>query len=151
MSMGCTSLSMKNESILNGDLPTNPSRNLRRHLSFELSNVYEEEIHLTILSFFIYFFWCPNKGFFHLHTISQVPIFSKMENKLLDALRKHMVSRLSMQGTYNVREGDPGSKMVFIVRGKLDSSTTDRGRTRFFNTITLGPEISAWMSSKQEV
>ncbi|KAH0929774.1 hypothetical protein HID58_015501, partial [Brassica napus] len=69
---------------------------------------------------------------------------------LLDAICERLVSSLSTQGNYIVREGDPVTEMLFIIRGKLDSSTTNGGRTGFFNSITLKPgefcgeELLAW-------
>ncbi|KAF3496426.1 hypothetical protein DY000_02057079 [Brassica cretica] len=69
---------------------------------------------------------------------------------LLDAICERLVSSLSTQGNYIVREGDPVTEMLFIIRGKLESSTTNGGRTGFFNSITLKPgefcgeELLAW-------
>ena len=80
----------------------------------------------------------------------QVPFFSQMDDQLLDAICERLVSSLSTQGTYIVREGDPVTEMLFIIRGRLDSSTTNGGRTGFFNSITLRPgdfcgeELLAW-------
>lgn len=73
-----------------------------------------------------------------------------MDDQLLDAICERLVSSLSTQGTYIVREGDPVIEMLFIIRGKLESSTTNGGRTGFFNSITLRPgdfcgeELLAW-------
>lgn len=73
-----------------------------------------------------------------------------MDDQLLDAICERLVSSLSTQGTYIVREGDPVTEMLFIIRGRLDSSTTNGGRTGFFNVITLRPgdfcgeELLAW-------
>jgi len=69
----------------------------------------------------------------------QVPLFSQMDDQLLDAICERLVSSLSTEGTYIVREGDPVTEMLFIIRGKLESSTTDGGRTGFFNSNTLKP------------
>lgn len=80
----------------------------------------------------------------------QVPFFSQMDDQLLDAICERLVSSLSTQGTYIVREGDPVTEMLFIIRGRLESSTTNGGRTGFFNSITLRPgdfcgeELLAW-------
>lgn len=71
--------------------------------------------------------------------ILQVPLFSQMDDQLLDAICERLVSSLSTEGTYIVREGDPVTEMLFIIRGKLESSTTDGGRSGFFNSITLKP------------
>lgn len=87
---------------------------------------------------------------FFLGPILQVPFFSQMDNQLLDAICEHLVSSLSTEGTYIVREGDPVTEMLFIIRGRLESSTTNGGRTGFFNSITLRPgdfcgeELLAW-------
>lgn len=73
-----------------------------------------------------------------------------MDDQLLDAICERLVSSLSTAGTYIVREGDPVTEMLFIIRGTLDSSTTNGGRTGFFNSITLRPgdfcgeELLAW-------
>lgn len=73
-----------------------------------------------------------------------------MDDQLLDAICERLGSSLSTQGTYIVREGDPVTEMLFIIRGTLESSTTNGGRTGFFNSITLRPgdfcgeELLAW-------
>ena len=73
-----------------------------------------------------------------------------MDDQLLDAICERLVSSLSTQGTNIVREGDPVTEMLFIIRGRLESSTTNGGRTGFFNSITLRPgdfcgeELLAW-------
>lgn len=74
-----------------------------------------------------------------LYLVRRVPLFSEMDDQLLDAICERLVSSLSTEGTYIVREGDPVTEMLFIIRGKLESSTTDGGRTGFFNSITLKP------------
>ena len=73
-----------------------------------------------------------------------------MDDQLLDAICERLISSLSTEGTYLVREGDPVTKMLFIIRGRLESSTTNGGRTGFFNSIVLRPgdfcgeELLAW-------
>lgn len=62
-----------------------------------------------------------------------------MDDQLLDAICQRLVSSLSIKGTYIVREGDPVNEMLFIIRGTLESSTTNGGRDGFFNSITLQP------------
>jgi len=74
-----------------------------------------------------------------LYLVRRVPLFSQMDDQLLDAICERLVSSLSTEGTYIVREGDLVTEMLFIIRGKLESSTTDGGRTGFFNSITLKP------------
>ncbi|EYU29181.1 hypothetical protein ABFS82_05G123300 [Erythranthe guttata] len=85
-----------------------------------------------------------------LDLVRRVPFFSKMDDQLLDAICERLVSSLNTQGTYIVREGDPVAEMLFIIRGTLESSTTNGGRTGFFNSTTLRPadfcgeELLAW-------
>ncbi|KAG5225106.1 cyclic nucleotide-regulated ion channel family protein [Salix suchowensis] len=85
-----------------------------------------------------------------LDLVRRVPFFSQMDDQLLDAICERLVSSLSTQGTCIVREGDPLTEMLFIIRGKLESSTTNGGRTGFFNSIILRPgdfcgeELLAW-------
>ncbi|KAK3033571.1 hypothetical protein RJ639_032419 [Escallonia herrerae] len=74
-----------------------------------------------------------------LDLVRRVPFFSQMNDQLLDAICERLVSSLSTEGTYIVREGDPTDEMLFIIRGQLESSTTNGGRSGFFNSITLGP------------
>ncbi|XP_020696148.1 cyclic nucleotide-gated ion channel 18-like [Dendrobium catenatum] len=74
-----------------------------------------------------------------LALVRRVPFFSQMDDQLLDAICERLVSSLSTKDTYIVREGDPVDEMLFIIRGQLESSTTDGGRTGFFNSITLRP------------
>ncbi|KAK6237104.1 Cyclic nucleotide-binding domain - like 10 [Theobroma cacao] len=85
-----------------------------------------------------------------LDLVRRVPFFSQMDDQLLDAICERVVSSLSTQGTYIVREGDPVTEMLFIIRGRLESSTTNGGRTGFFNSINLRPgdfcgeELLSW-------
>ncbi|XP_042439081.1 cyclic nucleotide-gated ion channel 18-like isoform X1 [Zingiber officinale] len=74
-----------------------------------------------------------------LALVRRVPFFSQMDDQLLDAICERLVSSLSTKDTYIVREGDPVNEMLFIIRGELESSTTNGGRTGFFNSITLRP------------
>lgn len=74
-----------------------------------------------------------------LALVRRVPFFSQMDEQLLDAICERLVSSLSTKDAYIVREGDPVNEMLFIIRGELESSTTDGGRTNFFSSITLRP------------
>ncbi|XP_055804903.1 cyclic nucleotide-gated ion channel 18-like isoform X2 [Solanum dulcamara] len=74
-----------------------------------------------------------------LNLVRRVPFFEQMDDQLLDAICERLVSSLSIMGTYVVLEGDPVNEMLFIIRGQLESSTTNGGRSGFFNSITLGP------------
>ncbi|KAJ4974762.1 hypothetical protein NE237_007936 [Protea cynaroides] len=74
-----------------------------------------------------------------LALVRRVPFFSQMDDQLLDAICERLVSSLCTQDTYIVCEGDPVNEMLFIIRGQLESSTTNGGRSGFFNSITLRP------------
>ncbi|KAG9140695.1 hypothetical protein Leryth_006892 [Lithospermum erythrorhizon] len=74
-----------------------------------------------------------------LNLVRRVPFFAQMDDQLLDAICERLVSTLSTEGAYIVREGDPVNEIVFVIRGQLESSTTNGGRTGFFNSITLRP------------
>lgn len=63
-----------------------------------------------------------------------------MDDQLLDAICERLVSSLCPEGTFIAREGDPVNEMLFIIRGKLESSTTNGGQTNFFNSIILRPD-----------
>lgn len=68
-----------------------------------------------------------------------MPFFAQMDDLLLDAICERLTSSLSTEGTYILREGDPVDEMLFIIRGQLESSTTNGGRSGFFNSTTLRP------------
>ncbi|KAF3779887.1 putative cyclic nucleotide-gated ion channel 18 [Nymphaea thermarum] len=74
-----------------------------------------------------------------LGLVRRVPFFSQMDDQLLDAICERLVSSLNIKNTHILREGDPVNEMLFIIRGKLESSTTNGGRSGFFNSIMLGP------------
>jgi cyclic nucleotide gated channel, plant len=73
-----------------------------------------------------------------------------MDERLLDAICEHLKPSLCTEHTYLVREGDPVDEMLFIIRGRLESVTTDGGRSGFFNRGVLkegdfcGEELLTW-------
>ncbi|KAB5527197.1 hypothetical protein DKX38_021044 [Salix brachista] len=72
-----------------------------------------------------------------LDLIKKVPIFEKMDEKILDAVCDRLKATLYPKDSYIVREGDPVDEMLFIMRGNLVSVTTNGGRTGFFNAVSL--------------
>ncbi|QCD86627.1 cyclic nucleotide gated channel [Vigna unguiculata] len=74
-----------------------------------------------------------------LDIVRRVPFFGQMDDQLLDAICERLVSSLNTKDSYIVREGDPVKEMLFIIRGQVDSSTTDGGRVGFYSSITLRP------------
>ncbi|MCE5166497.1 hypothetical protein HAX54_020676 [Datura stramonium] len=74
-----------------------------------------------------------------LDLVRRVPLFDQMDECILDAICERLKPLLYTAGTCLVREADPVNEMHFIIRGHLDSYTTDGGRTGFFNSCQLGP------------
>ncbi|CAN0890257.1 Probable cyclic nucleotide-gated ion channel 16 [Linum grandiflorum] len=85
-----------------------------------------------------------------LALVRRVPFFAQMDDQLLDAICERLVSSLNTKDTYIVREGDPVNELLFIIRGQLESSTTNGGRIGFYNSINLragdfcGEELLTW-------
>lgn len=85
-----------------------------------------------------------------LNLVRRVPLFANMDERLLDAICERLKPRLYTETTYIVREGDPVDEMLFIIRGRLESVTTDGGRSGFFNRGLLkegdfcGEELLTW-------
>ncbi|KAH7550438.1 hypothetical protein JRO89_XS13G0191000 [Xanthoceras sorbifolium] len=73
-----------------------------------------------------------------LALVRRVPLFAQMDGQLLDAICERLYSSLNTKDTFIIREGDPVSEMLFIIRGQVESSTTNGGRSGFYNSITLG-------------
>lgn len=77
-------------------------------------------------------------------------MFEKMDEQLLDALCDRLKPVLYTEDSYIAREGDPVDEMLFIMRGKLLTVTTNGGRTGFFNSDYLkagdfcGEELLTW-------
>ncbi|XP_022730286.1 protein CNGC15c-like [Durio zibethinus] len=74
-----------------------------------------------------------------LDLVRRVPLFDQMDERMLDAICERLKPALCTEGTFLVREGDPVNEMLFIIRGHLDSHTTNGGRTGFFNSCRIGP------------
>ncbi|KAF8412126.1 hypothetical protein HHK36_000082 [Tetracentron sinense] len=85
-----------------------------------------------------------------LALLMRVPMFEKMDEQLLDAMCDRLKPVLYTEDSYIVREGDPVDEMLFVMRGKLLSVTTNGGRTGFFNSDFLkagdfcGEELLTW-------
>ncbi|MED6122082.1 Protein CNGC15c [Stylosanthes scabra] len=74
-----------------------------------------------------------------IELVRRVPLFDQMDERMLDAICERLKPALCTESTYLVREGDPVNEMLFIIRGNLDSYTTNGGRTGFFNSCRIGP------------
>ncbi|KAK9145482.1 hypothetical protein Sjap_005385 [Stephania japonica] len=85
-----------------------------------------------------------------LSLVTRVPMFEKMDERLLDAMCDRLKPVLYTEESFINREGDPVSEMMFVMRGKLLSVTTNGGRTGFYNSDYLkagdfcGEELLTW-------
>ncbi|KAI9125963.1 hypothetical protein K1719_003381 [Acacia pycnantha] len=85
-----------------------------------------------------------------LALVTRVPLFESMDERLLDAICERLKPCLFTEQSYIVLEGDPVEEMIFIIRGRLESVTTDGGRSGFFNrgflkeTDFCGEELLTW-------
>jgi len=77
-------------------------------------------------------------------------MFENMDEQLLDAMCDRLKPMLYTEGSCIIREGDPVNEMLFIMRGTLESTTTNGGQTGFFNSNVLkggdfcGEELLTW-------
>ncbi|KAG6509232.1 hypothetical protein ZIOFF_034623 [Zingiber officinale] len=82
--------------------------------------------------------------------VRRVPLFANMDERLLDAICERLKTSLYTEHSYIIREGDPVDEMLFIIRGRMESVTTDGGRSGFFNRSILkesdfcGEELLTW-------
>ncbi|VFQ83541.1 unnamed protein product [Cuscuta campestris] len=85
-----------------------------------------------------------------MNLVRRVPLFANIDERLLDAICERLKPSLYTKDTCIVREGDPTLEMLFIIRGRLESITTDGGRSGFLNTGILeesdfcGEELLTW-------
>uniref|UniRef100_A0A453P4I1 Cyclic nucleotide-binding domain-containing protein n=4 Tax=Aegilops tauschii subsp. strangulata TaxID=200361 RepID=A0A453P4I1_AEGTS len=73
-----------------------------------------------------------------LDLVRRVPLFDEMDERTLEAICERLRPALYTRGTRLVRELDPVDSMLFIIRGYLDSYTTQGGRSGFFNSCRIG-------------
>ncbi|KAJ1278823.1 hypothetical protein BS78_04G108400 [Paspalum vaginatum] len=85
-----------------------------------------------------------------LSLLMRVPMFENMDDQLLDAMCDRLKPMLHTEGSRIIREGDPVKEMLFIMRGTLESTTTNGGQAGFFNSNVLrggdfcGEELLTW-------
>ncbi|KAG5543279.1 hypothetical protein RHGRI_016126 [Rhododendron griersonianum] len=85
-----------------------------------------------------------------LDRLKRVPVFQRMDEQLLDALCGRLEQFLYTEGSFIIWEGKPVDAMLFVMDGKLASSTTNGGSIGFFNIEYLergdfgGEELLGW-------
>lgn len=85
-----------------------------------------------------------------LNIVQQLPVFDHMDELTLDVICERLEPALYTKGMYLIREGDPVTEIFFIIRGYVDSCTTDGGRSGFFSSSQItaggfcGEELLMW-------
>lgn len=85
-----------------------------------------------------------------LSLLMRVPMFQNMDEQLLDAMCDRLKPMLYTEDSCIIREGDPVNEMLFVMRGYLESMTTNGGQSGFFNSNVLkggdfcGEELLTW-------
>ncbi|KAB1226216.1 putative cyclic nucleotide-gated ion channel 15 [Morella rubra] len=74
-----------------------------------------------------------------LSLVRRVPLFNDMDETTVDAICERLKPTLCTKSMFIVREGDPVTQMLFIIGGRLESYTTNGGRSGFFNSCRIGP------------
>ncbi|KAB1226218.1 putative cyclic nucleotide-gated ion channel 15 [Morella rubra] len=62
-------------------------------------------------------------------TLPKVPLFNDMDETTVDAICERLKPTLCTKSMFIVREGDPVTQMLFIIGGRLESYTTNGGRS----------------------
>ncbi|XP_058743880.1 cyclic nucleotide-gated ion channel 1-like [Vicia villosa] len=79
-----------------------------------------------------------------LDLLKKVPIFGKMDKQLLDAMYDKLKPVLYTEKSYVVREGDPVDEMLFIMRGKLATTTGIFNSWELKSGDFCGEELLTW-------
>ncbi|KAL2940804.1 Protein CNGC15c [Bienertia sinuspersici] len=75
----------------------------------------------------------------------------ELNSMFRDIICERLDPALYTEGTFLVREGDPVNEISFIIRGQLDSYTTDNNRSGFFSSAQIssggfcGEELFTWV------
>ncbi|CAA7395661.1 unnamed protein product [Spirodela intermedia] len=76
--------------------------------------------------------------------LEKVSIFSVMDEPILDAFRGILRQELYMAESYAQNKGGPIEKMVFIVRGQMESIGSDGNAHHLSEGDVCGEELLAW-------
>ncbi|KAI3508852.1 hypothetical protein L1887_23872 [Cichorium endivia] len=61
-----------------------------------------------------------------VNLVKRVPLFRNLNERLIDDICLRLKPRLYTNNSYIIREGDRVDEMLFIIRGQLESATTNR-------------------------
>ncbi|KAJ7970208.1 Cyclic nucleotide gated channel protein [Quillaja saponaria] len=76
--------------------------------------------------------------------VKKVRIFSLMDDPILDAIRERLRQKTYIKGSRILYQGGLVEKMVFIVRGKLESTGEDGIRVPLSEGDACGEELLTW-------
>ncbi|KAJ6677167.1 CYCLIC NUCLEOTIDE-GATED ION CHANNEL 15-RELATED-RELATED [Salix viminalis] len=106
-----------NEEMLLQNLPEDLQRDIRRHL-FEFVNLFK--------------------------LVKKVWIFRLMDEHILDAVCEKLKQKIYIKGSEVLYVGGPVEKMVFVVRGKLESIGQDGTMEALSEGNVCGEELLTW-------
>ncbi|CAM8920802.1 unnamed protein product [Rhodiola kirilowii] len=122
-----------NEEAILRSLPADLQRDIQRHLCLDIvRSVTTSPTHQSDLVPA----WPLNNNF---ALDLQVPLFAQMDDQLLEGICECLIPSLIINGTYTIREGDLVTEMIFIIRGKLESSDSTSHLSSFLNPMILSP------------
>ncbi|KAJ6760105.1 CYCLIC NUCLEOTIDE-GATED ION CHANNEL 15-RELATED-RELATED [Salix purpurea] len=113
-----------NEEMLLQNLPEDLQRDIRRHL-FEFVNLFK--------------------------LVKKVWIFNLMDEQILDAFCEKLKQKIYIKGSEVLYAGGPVEKMVFIVRGKLESIGHDGTMEALSEGNVCGEELLTWFLEHSSV
>ncbi|GAQ80019.1 cyclic nucleotide-gated cation channel [Klebsormidium nitens] len=83
--------------------------------------------------------------------VKKVPLFERLDYLVLDAICERLKPQLFIRGSCIIRQGDPAFRMLFVIRGTLQSVEYKRGQSNtLVDTVTLtsgdfvGDELLTW-------
>ncbi|KAH7838501.1 hypothetical protein Vadar_027330 [Vaccinium darrowii] len=88
--------------------------------------------------------------------VRRVPLLEEMDDRMLDTICERLKPRLWTEGMFIIREGDPLNEMFFIIRGHLNSHTTNGGQHGFYDSCRIvpgdfcGEELLTWVLKKHQ-
>ena len=81
----------------------------------------------------------------------QVRIFSEIDESILDAMRARLKQRTYLKNNKVLHRGGVVKKMVFILRGKMESIGEDGYRTLLSEGDVCGEELLTWCQERSSV
>ncbi|XP_042504534.1 probable cyclic nucleotide-gated ion channel 20, chloroplastic isoform X2 [Macadamia integrifolia] len=87
----------------------------------------------------------------HFKFIKKVRIFSLIEDPILDSIRERLRQNIYIRGSRILNLGEPIEKMVFIVKGEMESIGEDCSRVPLSEGDICGEELLTWWLQRYSV